>query len=148
MSVLEVPRVLFRGDATWDPIVTNNYDTFYNEDTGESVLPNAANHVTAFRNEAIASVSLDGGNWNPHGTHRAVFYGTSVSGVDMGAGVDTSDPFVTSAVRFSGMLVDLEPFGAFSSQLFFDTMTFGVDGGYRIHLPRTSRATARFINFR
>lgn len=147
MSVLEVPRILFRGDATWDPIVTNNYDTFYNEDTGESVLPNAANHVKAFRDEAIASVA-NGGNWNPHGTHRAVFYGTSVSGVDLGAGVVTSDPFVTSAVRFSGMLVDLEPFGAFSSQLFFDTMTFGVDGGYRIRLPRSSRVTARFINFR
>src|SRR5262249_51716583 len=46
-----------------------------------------------------------------------------------------------------GMLVDLEPFGAFSSQVFFDSICFGVDGGYRILGPRTSRFTARYINF-
>jgi hypothetical protein len=147
MSVLEVPRILFRGAVTWDPIVTNNYDTFYDEGTGETVLPNAANKVKAFRHQAIDSVTGMGGNWNPHGTHRAGFYGTSVSGVDLGSNVVTTDPFVTAAVQFTGMLVDLEPFGAFSSQLFFNAMTVGVDGGYRIHAPRSARVTARYINF-
>ena len=102
--------------------------------------------MKAFRAQAIKQV-ITGGNWNPHGTHRARFYGTTVSGFDLGAGVQTTDPFVTAAANFHGMLVDVEPFGAFSSQLFFDSMTFGVDGGYRILAPRSSRITARYINF-
>lgn len=56
------------------------------------------------------------------------------------------------SVRFGGrpvqgMLVDLEPFGAFSSQLFFDAVTLGFDGGYRVHAPRAARMTVRYVNF-
>lgn len=65
MSVLETPRIFFKGRMSWDPIVTNNYDTNYNEDTGEAILPAAANNVSAFRQQAIAQVT--GGNWNPQG---------------------------------------------------------------------------------
>jgi hypothetical protein len=146
MSVLETPRIFFKGHVTWDPIVTNNYDTNYDENTGETILPAAANKVKAFRQEAIGQVTT-GGNWNPHGTHRSTLYETAVCGFDLGAGVRTGDPFVTAAVGFTGMLVDLEPFGAYSSQIFFDLIRFGVDGGYRILAPRTSRFTARYINF-
>jgi hypothetical protein len=45
------------------------------------------------------------------------------------------------------MLVDCEPYGAYSSQLYFDAISFGVDGGYCITAPRTERVTARYINF-
>lgn len=145
MSVLETPRIVFRGQVTWDPIVTNNYPTNYDEDTGEAILPAAADKVKAFREQAIGQVT--GGNWNPQGTHRSTFFDTAVCGFDGGAGVRTDDPFVSAAVSLTGMLVDVEPFGAFSSQLFFDVMQFGVDGGYRILAPRTSRFTARYINF-
>jgi hypothetical protein len=146
MSVLETPRIFFKGQVTWDPIVTNNYGTNYDEDTGETILPAAINKVKAFRRQAIDQVTT-AGNWNPHGSHRSTFYDTAVCGFDLGAGVRVDDPFVSAAVNFTGMLVDLEPFGAFSSQLFYDTMRFGVDGGYRILAPRTSRFTARYINF-
>jgi hypothetical protein len=67
--------------------------------------------------------------------------------VDLGAGVLTSDPFQRAAATFTGVLVDLDPYGNSSSQLFFDSMAFGVDGGYRIICPRSSRITARYINF-
>jgi hypothetical protein len=113
---------------------------------GETILPGVANRVKVFRDQAIAMVAT-GGNWNPHGTHRATFCDVRVCGFDLGAGVKTDDPFHAAAVNFIGMLVDLEPFGSFSSQLFFDSMRFGVDGGYRICAPRTSRVTARYINF-
>jgi hypothetical protein len=46
-----------------------------------------------------------------------------------------------------GMLVDLEPYGAFSSQLFFDVMRFGIQGGCSVLAPRATRMTARYINF-
>jgi hypothetical protein len=149
MSVLETPRILFHGEVAWDPITTNNYPKFYDETTDESVLPKVppgiANQVAAFRANAVAAVMT--GNWNPQGTHRSTFYKTRVSGVDYGGGVTKDDPFVHAAANFTGMLVDLEPYGAFSSQLFFDSIRFGVDGGYRILGKRSTRMTARYINF-
>jgi hypothetical protein len=108
------------------------------------VWPPAPDRVAAFRQEAIKSVIT--GNWNPDGTHRSTFYNTAISGVDLGSGV-VGDPFVAAASNFTGMLVDLEPYGAFTSQLYFDTMRFGIDGGYRIICKRSSRAIARYINF-
>jgi len=68
------------------------------------------------------------------------------SGVDIGAGASTDDPFVGSPAAFLGMLVDLEPYGSYTSQLFFDSMSFGIPGGCRIFAPRTSRVTDRYIN--
>ena len=146
MSVLETPRIYFRGEVAWDPITTNNYNTNYDEDTGETIYPMVAENVKAFRAQAIAEVGTMG-NWNPHGTHRVTFFNSAVCGFDTGGSTSTSDPFMDAAANLKGMLVDLEPYGAYSSQIFFDTMSFGVGGGYRILAPRTSRITARYINF-
>ncbi len=145
MSVLETPRLIFRGRVTWDPIVTNNRPQQYDETDAQTVF-NSGVDVAAFRKAAIAAV-VGGGNWNPHGTHRATFYDTSVVGVDSGAGPSADDPVVKNPVSFIGMLVDLEPYGAYSSQLFFDTMSFGIQGGCRVFAPRASRMAARYINF-
>ncbi len=175
MSVLETPRILFRGNMAWDPIVTNNngppYPPAYDENAAESVYPDAPTiqaKVAAFRQQAIADVDptvnpQTGPNrvWNPQGTHRSSFYDEAfadaaapassivescVSGVDTGQGASTADAFVGAPARFIGMLVDLEPYGSYSSQLFFDAMSFGIDGGCRIFAPRTSRVTDRYIN--
>ena len=101
--------------------------------------------VQDYRNSAIAAVPT--GLWDPDGTHRSIFYDTEISGADLGAGVTTDDPFVGSPVGFLGMLVDCEPYGTFSSQLFFDSIQFGIPGGCRIFGPRNSRVIARYINF-
>ena len=145
MSVLDTPRIMFRGRITWDPIVTNNYPKFYSEDDCEPVWP-PTDPVTKFREEAV-DAALTGGNWNPHGTHRATFYETTIASVDCGAGPSTSDSFVGRPVALQGMLVDLEPYGSVSSQFFFDLMSFGIDGGCRVLAPRRTRMTARYINF-
>jgi hypothetical protein len=50
-------------------------------------------------------------------------------------------------VAFTGMLVDLEPYGATTSQLFFDQMSFGIQGGCSIAAQRAFRFTDRYINF-
>lgn len=142
MSVLETPRIYFSGQMIWDPIVTNNYAKFYNEDAAD--LTPSGDPVADFRKRAIAYV--DPANWNPHGTHRSNFL-AEISGVDTGAGLDRSDPFVGAPANFLGMLVDAEPYGTFSSQLFFDSMQFGVSGGYRVTCPRNWRAMSRYINF-
>ncbi|MGZ8307971.1 MAG: hypothetical protein ACXWU6_15460, partial [Allosphingosinicella sp.] len=142
MSILETPRIYFTGQMIWDPIVTNNYSEFYNEDTADPAPP--GDPVADFRTRAIAAV--DPRNWNPHGTHRSNFL-AEISGVDTGGGLDTSDPFVGAPANFLGMLVDAEPYGTFTSQLFFDSMQFGVAGGYRVTCPRRWRAMSRYINF-
>ena len=49
MSVLETPRILFKGEIAWDPIVTNNYDIFYDEDSDTPVWPDVPDRVAAFR---------------------------------------------------------------------------------------------------
>lgn len=147
MSVLETPRVIFGGKISWDPIVTNNYNNLYDEATSWTELE-PTETVEQFRQDAASSRwVINGGNWNPHGTHRSAFYDTYIGGVDLGAGVKKQDAFVSSPVYFEGMLVDCEPYGAFTSQLFFDQMSLGIDGGCRIFAPRTSRFTARYINF-
>ena len=145
MSVLETPRILFRGKVAWDPITTNNYTTMYDE-AAASWARIPAETAQGFRAEAITAVA--NGNWNPDGTHRSTFFDTQISGVDTGAGVATDDPFVSAPVALQGMLVDCEPYGAFSSQLFFDSLSLGIAGGCRIHAPRTARFTARYVNFR
>jgi hypothetical protein len=151
MSVLETPRIIFGGNISWDPIVTNNYQKFYDENIGWTVFDNNET-VEQFRQDAVASSSvlrrpIGVGNWNPHGTHRSMFYNTFISGVDLGTGIDNKDAFVSSPVYFEGMLVDCEPYGGFTSQLFFDQISLGIDGGCRIFAPRTFRFTARYINF-
>lgn len=146
MSILETPRVYFKGEIAWDPITTNNYPKFYDEINDETVFFDVTTpKVKGFRQAAVTAVTT--GNWNPHGTHRVTFYDTAVSGCDLGAGTYTADPFIEACVNFEGMLVDLEPYGAYSSQLYFNKMLFGVDGGYSIILPRTYHVTDRYINF-
>jgi hypothetical protein len=154
MSVLETPRLVFRGQITWDPVTTNNYPALYDENDSTTIFDATAADVDAFRKEAIADVITKGqggvdkiSNWNPHGTHRATYFDTSVVGVDIGSGLNVDDPIVKCPVSFMGMLVDLEPYGSVSSQLFFDAMSFGIQGGCRVYAPRTTRMIGRYINF-
>ncbi len=154
MSILEFPRIYFRGAIAWDPVTTNNYPVdkapaAYDEDDCDSILdrsPVLGPQVAGFRQAAIDEV-LSKGNWNPDGSYRCPFYDTYITGVDLGDGLDTTDSFATAPVGFNGMLVDCEPYGAFSSQLFFDDMSFGIQGGCRIHGRRIERISDRFINF-
>jgi len=144
MSVLETPRLMFRGQITWDPIVTNNRSRQYDENNAQTVFA-PGEGTAAFRQAAINAV-VGGGNWNPQGTHRSTFFNTAIVSVDIGSGPSADDPIVNTPASFTGMLVDLEPYGGTSSQLFFDSMSFGIAGGCRVFAPRTTRMAARYIN--
>jgi hypothetical protein len=149
MSVLETPRIYFRGQVAWDPIVTNNTDRFYDEVTSEPVFRAVQDKVEQFRKDAIAALGFPAGQllWNPHGTHRSTFFDTAICGASAGDIDVENDPFIGSPVVFRGMLVDLEPYGGLTSQLFFDAMTFGIDGGYQIAGSPATRFTSRYVNF-
>ena len=147
MSILETPRIMFSGKISWDPIVTNNYETLYDESTAWTILQKQKS-VAEFRKNAQSKEWVkDHGNWNPQGTHRSKFYNTYVNCTNTEDSYSDDDPFVGNPVDFVGMLVDCEPYGSMSSQLFFDGLTLGIEGGCRISLPRSSRVTARYINF-
>ena len=143
MSVLDTPRIYFRGQMTWDPIVTNNFDQLYDLSTGKPILGGGT--VADYREQVRQTVVA--GNWNVHGTHRSSFVETIVTGADSGTGLDVNDPLVGVPVSFTGMLVDLDPYGATSSQLFFDQFSCGIDGGCQIVAPRAGPMVARRINF-
>lgn len=143
MSVLDTPRVYFRGQMTWDPMVTNNYDQLYDLAAGKPKLDGGT--VVEYRERARQTIVQ--GNWNVHGTHRAAFVETTVQGVDRGHGPDRDDALVGAPVSFTGMLVDVEPYGATSSQLFFDQLACGVDGGSQVLAPSAGPVVARRINF-
>jgi hypothetical protein len=133
MSILEFPRVYFRGEVAWDPVTTNNYATDPTQyPPGQTPPPATYDEIDCdsdiysqqvltetqardFRKAAIAEVNSSG-NWNPDGSYRCPFYNTYITGVDLGAGLDTSDTFATAPVGFTGMLIDCEPYGALSSQ--------------------------------
>ena len=147
MSILETPRINFKGQISWDPIVTNNYTAMYDEASADNTT-NQYQTAEEFRKGAASkSWVIDNGNWNPQGTHRSVFFDTAVSTTETEAGILEDDPFIKSPVSFKGMLVDCEPYGSTSSQLFFDTLTVGIQGGYQISAKRSNRMTARYINF-
>lgn len=143
MSVLDTPRVYFQGQMTWDPMVTNNFQAFYNLATSKPVFGTGT--VADYREKARQSVTR--GNWNPHGTHRSTFFETTVCGVDRGHGLQTDDALVGVPVSFTGMLVDLNPYGATTSQLFFDQLTCGIQGGSQIVARRATSMVARRLNF-
>jgi hypothetical protein len=143
VSVLDTPRVYFRGQMTWDPIVTNNYRQFYDRAAGKPILGTGT--AGDYRERARRSITQ--GNWNLHGTHRSTLFETTVSGVDRGHGLEVDDALVGVPVSFTGMLVDLDPYGASTSQLFFDDLSCGIEGGSQILAPRAGPMVARRVNF-
>ena len=143
MSVLDTPRLTFRGQITWDPIVTNNDPTLYSEAASEPILGGST--ALQYRAERIANMAVER-NWNIDGTHRSVLFATTVTGVDVGAGPTTDDPVVGVPLELNGMLVDADPYGFRSSQLFYDSFTAGIDGGCRIVVPGDRPFCARRIN--
>lgn len=159
MSVLETPRIYFRGQISWDPVTTNNFApssrvAAYDEDNVDATykaVPVQTEQVDAFRSGAIDEVPVDPSDdlssWNPHGTYRSNLFSTAVCGVDIGKGLDTTDPFVSAPVGLAGMLIDAEPYGPYTSQLFFDAMSFGIAGGCRVLGKRKRRFDDRNINF-
>ncbi len=145
MSVLQTPRLYFIGKCTWDPIVTNNDNNYWNIETSKPEPPLV--DADAYRAEVAGQIASHG-NWNVDGTHRSVFYETKVTGVDLGQGVSVDDPLVGVPVGFKGMLVDINPYIGSTSQLFYDEMKVGIDGGPQVVLPNNGPIVARHIGFR
>ena len=145
MSVLETPRLYFSGKCTWDPIVTNNTSNYWDIKTSKPTEPLTS--ASAYREEVDDQIASHR-NWNPQGTHRSVFYETYVNGIDSGGGLSTEDALVKVPVKLNAMLVDIDPYVSNSSQLFFDELKVGINGGPQIRMPNNGPLVGRYINFR
>ena len=147
MSVLSFPRLYFRGLVSWDPGLTNNSSRIYDAADVQLTLPPGVTFDT-FRQWVFDN---DSGNWNYYGTHTCAFLPdkTLITGgaLNPSDGLVTTDPIVGKPVQLQGKLVDLDPAGVFTSQIYFDNFSFG-DAQAGARGERFHRMHSRWINFR
>ena len=155
MSVLSFPRIYFKGYIGWDPCTFNNNDFLNTYDAAYAALNfsflsqygiTSDNFTTTFRPWGIAlqdpnsSGPFIPAEWNMFGTHDVAFvqynnYTTKVIGGESAYGVPvTSDGLIGGLVSINGdngqgkgKLVDTNPVSFWSSQVYFDQLSFGSD---------------------
>lgn len=154
MSILSLPRITFSGKTEWNPDTTNNYDTYYDSATAAPVPPNVS------RDEYLGTLKsqvTDQGNWNLYGDHAVRFVDTAISSIQLPSGTVASDPLLGKPTLILGLvwsdsknpparLVDVDPYGATSSQLFFDSFQIG-DGQVGVTGKRVDRFSDRDFFF-
>lgn len=133
MSILSLPRITFSGKTEWNPDTTNNYDNYYDSATAAPVPPNVS------RDDYLGTLKSqvsDQGNWNLYGDHAVRFVDTTISSIQLPTGAVAADPLLGKPTLILGLvwsdgknpparLVDVDPYGATSSQLFFDSFQIG-----------------------
>lgn len=150
MSIPAFPRLYLKGEMSFDPSLSNNFEIYdqlnveLNMAALQAVVPGAST-LEQFRTDLPKSL---GRSWNHFGTHRAVFESNMrVSGVSLAVGVvDTADALVQKQVQMKGKLVDLSPATDNGTQVFFDQLQFGGVGA-GLQLIRRKRMTCRYLNF-
>ena len=148
MSVLHLPRLVFSGYTDWNPNTVNNSATIYDEVTAEPVpQPGVAwEQFVAWLLESNNSTNPAGlqpnGSWNVFGDHGVAFMtdagnGAKITGISLASGSAGTDPLIGSSVQISGLsysdsatppparLIDVEPYGPFSSQIFYENLIIG-----------------------
>jgi len=151
MSVLDRPRLLFKGtmSVSTPTANNNNYDLVLDPDNVALFPKFAAMSDDAFR-EAMRKLVIKNltiinegfeevleSNWDYYGENSVVLQDTVVTGYDppSGARVTAGDPIIGAPVGFFGnkwgddrgpaIIVDNDPTGDISSQMFIDQVTIG-----------------------
>lgn len=175
MSVLQFPRIYFKGYMEWDPCTFNNNDwqEFPTYDGGKAALNwdflskkgiTEGNFQTTLRPYAIKltddKVDQPPGprvpaEWNMFGSHSVGFVQyndktTLITGGATGYNAPiTNDPLIGTPVVLSGnnppALVDTNPSSFWSSQIYWDTFSFG-SGDCVITGRRSVRMHSRWLN--
>jgi hypothetical protein len=154
MSVLQFPRLYFRGATSWDPGLANNYEFLFDAERVElRPPPDGSDDVKQFILQNIGKEVQVGGEsrmvgiWNYYGTHDAVFDDVAISGgvAAPGGPLIKDDPLVGSRIALRGKLVDLDAASTSSSQLFYDGISIG-DSTLGISGAGAERVHARWIN--
>jgi hypothetical protein len=170
MSVLNLPRFVFNGFTDWNPDTVNNSNNIYNEDTAEPV-PQPGVPFDKFvawlmeSNGAHVPANLQpNGSWNVFGDHGVEFLdregsdaGAKITSLVPGSPSGVVDPLLGKPVWIEGLLymdrpqphparlVDLEPYGPFSSQIYYENVIVG-DGQVGVKGKGASRMFSRWPN--
>jgi hypothetical protein len=145
MSVLGFPRLYLRGRISWDPIVSNNGPPDYDA-VNATVGFRPGETAGQFRQRHIEALR---GDWNYFGTHRAAFESVVITGGERAAHrFEPDDPLVGAPVELEGKLVDLDPYGVHTSQIFFDQLVVGAGARPRLTGKPLARMSSRWLTFR
>ena len=95
MSILHLPRFVFRGFTDWNPNTVNNSDSIYNEDTAEPVaqpgVPFDKLVAWLLESNGKAPPKLQpNGSWNVFGDHGVTFI--DPNGTDANAKITSLAP--------------------------------------------------------
>jgi hypothetical protein len=148
MSLLTPPRLVFSGYTDWNPDTVNNSASIYNENTAAPVpqpgVPwnKFVNWLMQSNGQTDPAKLQPNGSWNVFGDHGVTFmtdagYGAKITNIVLPSGNAPSDPLMGSGVQILGLLymdsprpsparlIDVEPYGPFSSQIFYETVSVG-----------------------
>ncbi|MGK7926744.1 MAG: hypothetical protein AB4290_16140 [Spirulina sp.] len=148
MSVLSLPRIYFQGWSFWNPDTVNNSPNLYDAATNAVVYPEGVHNDEEYQKFVKTPASR---SWNLYGDHACGFvsqdnkpseapYVTNVTltGASLADGsYITEDPLLGKEIQIlgnkfndrltAGRLVDSNPYGAMSSQIFFAQLKIGDD---------------------
>jgi hypothetical protein len=156
MSVLSLPRINFLGACDWNPNTVNNSPTVYDESTAEPVKQKGIPFDGFVRwlikfNEPTKAPN---GSWNVYGDHSATFVNATIKTCQPSAAVD--DPLIGKSIQILGdmrgksstpaRLVDVDPYGSTTSQIFYDTFSVG-DRTLGFSAHAACRMFSRWPNF-
>ncbi len=145
MSVLDHPRLYFRGEISWDPGLANNMAGLFDPEAVEVKLPDG---VTIGQLKGFIAANVNELRiWNFYGTHDAAFEKVTITGATAGDGSFVeSDPIIGRQMVLRGKLVDLDAATVNGSQIFFDSIAIG-DGTVGVRAKRSKRLHGRWLNF-
>src|SRR5271167_373904 len=135
MSVLSLPRINFLGACDWNPNTVNNSPTIYNESNAEPV-PQTGVPFDQFVHWLIQlnhEAGSPNGSWNVYGDHSSTFVNATVKTCQ--PSLAGHDPLIGKTIQILGdmrgknstpaRLVDVDPYGSTTSQVFYDTFNLG-----------------------
>ena len=156
MSHLEFPRLHFRGS------VSVNVGTANNDDLGDPQFVDTANvrvdlqgmtdaQFSAWLKQQDTAFGIRGG-WNVYGNGDFKFQNVTCHAIELTAGslavTPTDDPVINAPVNLvKSIMVDLDPKGTDSTQIFADEFLLQTTSGLRI-IGQPSRAYSRWIGLR
>jgi hypothetical protein len=146
MSVLDLPRLNFSGEALWNPDTANNSPGVYDENSlqqNPAIAPaDFVSWLTSLSKTPPPGQQALNGSWNTYGDQGCWFRNTKIVGVQSGYGKSTNnDPICTDpgillqmvGQSFSdggtppARMVDVAPYQSTTTQLFLKWLQLGTN---------------------
>jgi hypothetical protein len=166
MSVLSLPRLVFRGTTSWNPNTVNNGPVTYDEtDAAPQFYPQGyppggppvdAGSYDSWLKTYNDQVGLPG-SWNVYGDQGCAFAGAEITGIQLASGPAGGDPLLGQPVQMVGQsyftsstppacrMVDVDPYSPYTTQIIYLTIVIG-DTTVGVTGPGVVRMFSRWPN--